>query len=41
MRFLDYIGKHDRVWVPTRLQIARHWHDNLSDLAANAFDIGP
>ncbi len=24
-RFLDYIGKHDRVWVATRLDIARHW----------------
>ena len=30
----------DRVWVPTRLQIAQHWHANLSHLAANAFDIG-
>ena len=29
MRFLDYIGKHERVWVPTRLQIAQHWHANL------------
>lgn len=24
-RFLDYVGKHDRVWVATRLDIARHW----------------
>ena len=24
-RFLDYIGSHDRVWVATRLDIARHW----------------
>jgi putative urate catabolism protein len=40
MRFLDYIGKHDRVWVPTRLQIAQHWHANHRDLAAGAFDIG-
>jgi putative urate catabolism protein len=24
-RFLDYIEKHDRVWVTTRLDIARHW----------------
>ncbi len=23
-RFLDYIGQHERVWVPTRLQIAQH-----------------
>jgi putative urate catabolism protein len=40
MRFLDYIGKHDRVWVPTRLQIAQHWHANHRDLAAGAVDIG-
>jgi hypothetical protein len=26
--------------VPTRLQIAQHWHANLSHLAADAFDIG-
>ena len=39
-RFLDYIMKHERVWVPTRLQIAQHWHANLRHLAANAFDIG-
>ena len=24
-RFLDYVRKHDRVWVATRLDIARHW----------------
>jgi len=40
MRFLDYILKHERVWVPTRLQIAQHWHANLKTLAADAFDIG-
>jgi peptidoglycan/xylan/chitin deacetylase (PgdA/CDA1 family) len=40
MRFLDYIGKHERVWVPTRLEIARHWHAHLSHLGADAFDIG-
>jgi putative urate catabolism protein len=40
MRFLDYIGTHDRVWVPTRLQIARHWHANLGHLAADAHDLG-
>ena len=40
MRFLDYIGNHERVWVPTRLQIAQHWHANLSHLADSAFDIG-
>ena len=39
-RFLDYIGGHERVWVPTRLQIAQHWHDKLAHLAADAFEIG-
>ncbi|WP_375411404.1 allantoinase PuuE [uncultured Bradyrhizobium sp.] len=40
MRFLDYMMSHDRVWVPTRLQIAEHWHAHHMDLAANAWDIG-
>jgi peptidoglycan/xylan/chitin deacetylase (PgdA/CDA1 family) len=40
MRFLDYIMSHERVWVPTRLQIAQHWHANLSHLAANAPNVG-
>jgi putative urate catabolism protein len=34
MRFLDYVKSHDRVFVATGLQIARHWHANLSHLAA-------
>lgn len=40
MGFLDYIAKHERVWVPTRLQIAQHWHASMKHLAADAFDIG-
>ena len=24
-RFLDYVQRHDRVWIATRLDIARHW----------------
>ena len=40
MRFLDYIIGHEKVWVPTRLQIAGHWHAHHLDLAANAWDIG-
>ena len=24
-RFLDYVKSHENVWVPTRLDIARHW----------------
>jgi peptidoglycan/xylan/chitin deacetylase (PgdA/CDA1 family) len=40
MRFLDYIGGHERVWAATGLQIARHWHTNLSHLAADAPQVG-
>ena len=40
MRFLDYIQKHKRVWVPTRLQIAQHWHAKMKHLAEHAFNIG-
>ncbi len=40
MRFLDYIKGHDKVWVPTRLQIAEHWHANLKHLAATAREVG-
>jgi peptidoglycan/xylan/chitin deacetylase (PgdA/CDA1 family) len=40
LRFLDYIKGFDRVWVPTRLQIAKHWHANLKDLAMNAREVG-
>jgi hypothetical protein len=39
MGFLDYIMNHVRVWVPTRLQIAQHWHANLAYLAANASSV--
>lgn len=27
-RFLEYVLSHDKVWVPTRLDIAKHWHAN-------------
>jgi putative urate catabolism protein len=36
MRFLDHVAKHDRVWVATRLDIARHWHAEHRGLAAGA-----
>jgi putative urate catabolism protein len=36
VRFLDHIGKLDRVWVATRLDIARHWHREHLALAAAA-----
>ena len=39
-RFLDYIASHDRVWVPTRLQIAQHWHAHLMHLAKDAWSVG-
>jgi putative urate catabolism protein len=38
-RFLDHIGRHDRVWVATRLAIARHWHAEHRDLAEAAFAV--
>jgi putative urate catabolism protein len=25
-RFIDYVHKHDDVWIPKRIDIARHWH---------------
>lgn len=27
-RFMEYVLSHDRVWVPQRIEIARHWHEN-------------
>jgi allantoinase len=35
-RFLDHVARHDRVWVATRLDIARHWHREHRDLVATA-----
>ena len=28
-RFVDYVQGHDRVWLPRRIDIARHWHENF------------
>jgi putative urate catabolism protein len=25
-RFLDHVQAHDKVWIPRRIDIARHWH---------------
>lgn len=25
-RFMDYVQSHDKVWIPQRIEIARHWH---------------
>ncbi|AMM83595.1 allantoinase PuuE [Martelella sp. AD-3] len=27
-RFLEYVQTHDRVWIPRRIDIARHWYDH-------------
>ena len=35
-RFLDHIAKFDRVWIASRLDIARHWHREHLALAADA-----
>lgn len=29
LRFIDYIKSKDKVWTPTRLEIARHWTQNF------------
>ena len=36
LRFIDHVGNHDRVWVATRLDIARHWHREHKNLAGSA-----
>jgi len=36
-RFLDYIEKHDCVWVARRIDIARHWRAAHPFDAATAF----
>jgi putative urate catabolism protein len=35
-RFLDHVGKYERVWLASRLEIARHWHREHLALAAQA-----
>jgi peptidoglycan/xylan/chitin deacetylase (PgdA/CDA1 family) len=25
-RFIEYVLKHDNVWIPRRIEIAEHWH---------------
>jgi putative urate catabolism protein len=36
VRFLDHIARFDRVWVASRLDIARHWHREHIALASAA-----
>ncbi len=39
-RFLDYIAARERVWIASRLDIARHWHRTHKALAAGAPSVG-
>jgi putative urate catabolism protein len=34
-RFLDYVGRHPRVWLARRIDIARHWYAEHLALADN------
>jgi len=34
-RFLDHIAKHDRVWLATRRDIARHWRETHPPVTPN------
>ena len=31
-KFLDYVLKHDDVWICKRIDIAKHWIKNYSDI---------
>jgi putative urate catabolism protein len=35
-RFLDYVGGFDRVWIATRVDIARHWYREHHHLGTDA-----
>jgi allantoinase len=30
-RFVDYVLGHDKVWIPRRIDIARHWHKTFKE----------
>jgi putative urate catabolism protein len=38
-RFIDYVQKHDKVWVCRRIDIARHWQKHHPYDPTTAFDI--
>jgi putative urate catabolism protein len=40
MRFLDYIGQRNDVWIARRIDVAHHWHREHQALAANAWRVG-
>jgi len=27
-RFIEYVLGHEKVWIPQRIDIARHWHEH-------------
>jgi putative urate catabolism protein len=29
VKFIEYVLAHEKVWVPTRLDIAKHWHEKF------------
>jgi putative urate catabolism protein len=42
-RFLDHVQSHDRVWIPRRIDIARHWkevHPFVAPAAAVSANVG-
>lgn len=34
-RFMEYVMKHNRVWIPQRVEIARHWHSLYNPSPSN------
>jgi putative urate catabolism protein len=28
-KFIDYVMQHEKIWLPRRIDIARHWHENF------------
>jgi len=40
-RFLDYVGRHDKVWICRRIDIARHWIATHPCNVASAAQIAP
>jgi putative urate catabolism protein len=35
-RFIEYVLSHDKVWIPQRIEIARHWHAHHQPSASQA-----
>ena len=32
IKFLEYVMKHDKVWICTRIDIAKHWINNYAEI---------